>query len=125
MADRPRLADARALVAALQAAVDARDAEQLRLLFDDGAVLVGSGADAREPDALRAYLEAVVAEEPFRWELDEYVVFHEEGGELGFAAFGEIVQGGRRAPFRLTIFAVETYGGWRLRHFHGSLPSDF
>ena len=116
--------EARELVAELQAAIDASDSERLRLLFEDGAVLVGSSADARNPDALRAYLDAVAAGDPFRWELDDYVVFHDEGGELGFAAFGEVVQGDRRAPFRMTIFAVETYGGWRIRHFHGSIPAD-
>ena len=51
----------RDLVATLQAAIDARDAEQLRSLFADGAVLVGSGAHARDADALRAYLDAVAA----------------------------------------------------------------
>jgi len=48
---------------------------------------------------------------------------------LGFAAFGEIIvslgSDERRAPIRLTIFAVRTPSGWRLRQFHGSIPSDF
>ena len=113
----------RDLVATLQAAIDARDAEQLRSLFADGAVLVGSGAHARDADALRAYLDAVAAGEPFHWELDDYVTFHAEQGEIGFAAFGEVVQGDFRAPFRLTVFAVETDAGWRIRQFHGSIPA--
>jgi SnoaL-like domain len=54
--------------------------------------------------------------------------FQQSGGALGFAAFGEIVvsdgSGERRAPIRLTRLAVQTTEGWRIREFHGSIPSD-
>jgi hypothetical protein len=52
-------ADARAVLAMLQAAVDERDPEGLVALFDDPAVLIGTAGDGRDREALRAYLTAV------------------------------------------------------------------
>jgi len=67
--------------------------------------------------------------ESLRWEWQETVPFHQSAGTLGFASFGEVIvsdgSGERRAPIRLTLFAVETTDGWRIRQFHGSIPSDF
>jgi uncharacterized protein (TIGR02246 family) len=124
------LADAHSILRAIQAAVDARDADALVSLFDDPAVLIGSAGDGRDPEALRRYLTAVATDpEALRWEWREVVPFHQDPGSLGFAAFGEIVASDgnseRRAPIRATLFAVESPDGWRLRHFHGSIPSDF
>jgi hypothetical protein len=31
---------------------------------------------------------------------------------------------GDRAAFRLSIVASRSGDGWRIRHFHGSIPSD-
>jgi len=124
------LADARFILDTLQATVDARDADALVSLFDDPAVLIGTDGDGRNPDALRRYLTAVATQpESLRWEWREVIPFHQSAGTLGFAAFGEIVvfdgSNERRAPIRMTIFAVQTPDGWRLRQFHGSIPSDF
>jgi hypothetical protein len=92
--------------------------------------LIGTAGDGRNRDGLLHYLTAVATQpESLRWEWREVVPFHQDAASLGFAAFGEIVVslGGdeRRAPIRLTIFATQTPNGWRLRHFHGSIPSDF
>jgi hypothetical protein len=61
--------------------------------------------------------------------LHDVVPFHESAETLGFAGFGEIVVSDgtreRRAPIRLTVLAIRTPDGWRLRQFHGSIPSDF
>jgi len=124
------LNDAHAILQTLQATVDHREPEPLVSLFDDPAVLIGTRGDGRNRDALRDYLTAVATQpESLRWEWREVVPFHEEPGSLGFAAFGEIIislgSDERRAPIRLTIFAVQTPHGWRLRQFHGSIPSDF
>ena len=124
------LAHAHSILHALQAAVDARDADALVSLFDDPAVLVGTAGDGRNQEALRRYLTAVATQpESLRWEWQEVVPFHQGVGSLGFAAFGEIVvsdgNSERRAPIRATFFAVESSDGWRLRQFHGSIPSDF
>jgi hypothetical protein len=63
-----------------------------------------------------------------RWEWDEVVPFHESGGMLGFAAFGDVVleqdDEVQRAPIRTTIFAVRTPDGWKMRQFHGSSPTS-
>jgi uncharacterized protein (TIGR02246 family) len=121
--------DAFAVLDALQGAVDARDLDALASLFDEQAVLIGTGGDARDPAALRRYLTALATQpESLRWEWNEIVPSHQSAGSLGFAAFGEIVvsdeSGERRAPFRLTLVAVGTAGGWRIRQFHGSIPSE-
>lgn len=124
------LTDAHAILGTLQATVDRREHGALLSLFDDPAVLIGTAGDGRNRDALRDYLTAVATQpESLRWDWHEVVPFHQDAASLGFAAFGEIVVslGGdeRRAPIRLTIFAIQTPNGWRLRQFHGSIPSDF
>ncbi|HLY94131.1 MAG TPA: nuclear transport factor 2 family protein [Gaiellaceae bacterium] len=114
----------------LQEAIDARDPERLIGLWDDSALLIGTSGDGRDRAGLLRYLTALATQpESLRWEWSETVPFHEGDGELGFAAFGEIVvtkgQEERRAPIRVTIFAVETPDGWRLRQFHGSVPTQW
>lgn len=114
--------DAGEILRALQAALDARDADRLIALFDEPAMLIGAAGDGRTRDGLVGYLNAVASSDPFRWEWGEIVPFLESDVSLGFAAFGEIVAGDVRAPIRATIFAIETPNGWRLREFHGSIP---
>jgi ketosteroid isomerase-like protein len=121
--------DARALLEAIQRAVDARDADALVALFDEPAVLIGAAGDGRDRAGLLRYLTAVATQPgSLRWEWHEIVPFHRSEGTLGFAAFGEVVvsDGSReqRAPIRATLFAVETGEGWKIRQFHGSIPSD-
>jgi hypothetical protein len=99
-------------------------------LFDQPAVLIGAGGDGRDADGLRRYLTAVATQaESLRWEWREIVPFEQGVATLGFAAFGELVisdaDGERRSPFRLTLFAVKTSEGWRIRQFHGSIPAEF
>ncbi|MEA2365393.1 MAG: hypothetical protein QOI32_905 [Thermoleophilaceae bacterium] len=119
-----------AILRDIQSAVEARDPGALADLFDEQAVLVGTGGDARDRDAVIEYLTAVATQrESLRWDWHEVVPFHQGADTLGFAAFGEIVVSDgtaeRRAPIRATLFAVDAGDGWRLRQFHGSIPSDF
>lgn len=98
-------------------------------MFDDEAVLIGTSAHSTGRQEVDAYLAAVLAERgTFRWEWRNVVVFHEAPGLLGFNGFGDIVitgaQRSDRAPFRLTVVAVEHPGGWAIRHFHGSVASE-
>jgi uncharacterized protein (TIGR02246 family) len=121
---------ARSLLDRLQAAISARDLEPLVDVYDDDALLVGTSAAAQGRAEVRAYLEAIVtAPESLRWEWADVVVSHHAPGTVAFAGLGAIVvtspDGERRAPFRLTALAVESPSGWRLRQFHGSIPSDF
>src|SRR3954471_18808165 len=120
----------RAVLLALQAAVDSRDPDELLQLFsDEPAMLIGAGGDGRTPASRREYLTAV-ATQPGRlsWDWHEVTPFFEAAGAIGFAGFGEIVvvddQGERRAPIRATLLAVETSAGWRIKEFHGSIPSS-
>jgi uncharacterized protein (TIGR02246 family) len=123
------VAVAYSILVRLQSALDEGDPPTLTELFDDAAVLIGTGTHNHGRQAVDAYLGAVLEQPPFRWEWHEVIVFHESPGALGFTAFGEIVdsqvQQEERAPFRLTLFAVERPGGWVVRQFHGSIPSAF
>jgi ketosteroid isomerase-like protein len=121
-------ADARSILHALQAAVDARDEDALVSLFDDPAVLIGTAGDGRDRAGLRRYLAAVVTQPgSLRWEWREIVPFHQAAGTLGFAAFGDVVWsdggGEQRAAIRLTVLAIQTADGWKMRQFHGSIPA--
>jgi ketosteroid isomerase-like protein len=118
-----------AVLSALQAAVDARDLDALTGLFDEPSVLMGTSGHATDAGQRRAYLSAVVSQpEALRWDWREVIPVLEADGVLAFAALGDIVlsgpEGERRAPIRASLVAVESASGWRLRHFHGSLPSD-
>jgi ketosteroid isomerase-like protein len=122
------VSDPQAILDALQAAVDARDVARLEALFGEGAVLIGAAGDGRDAEGLHRYLEAVATQPgTLRWEWQEVVPFHETPDAIGFAAFGEVVLrepgGQHRAPFRLTIVAARGPDGWRIRNFHGSIPS--
>ncbi len=122
--------DALNVLATMQAKIDERDADALIGLFDDPAMLIGTAGDGRHRAALVRYLTTLATQpESLRWEWSEVVPFHEAEGALGFAAFGEIVvsdaNGERRAPIRVTIFVVEREDGWRVRQFHGSVPTQW
>jgi uncharacterized protein (TIGR02246 family) len=123
------VAVAYSILVRLQSALDEGDLPTVTELFDDEAVLIGTGSHNHGRQAVDAYLGAVLEEPPFRWEWREVIVCHESPGAIGFAAFGEIVdsqaQQEERAAYRLTLFAVERPGGWVVRQFHGSIPTAF
>ena len=106
--------EARRILDALQSAIDARDLDAVAALFHEDAVLIGTSGNARDRAAVLAYLTAVVEGPPVRWEYSDIVPFHDDG----FAAFGEVVSGEFRAPFRLTLVARDG----RISSFHGSIP---
>jgi uncharacterized protein (TIGR02246 family) len=121
---------ARSAFAELQAAVAAHDLGRVTRLFHEDAVLIGTSAYSSGPEAVTAYLRAVV-EQPasLLWELAEVDVFLEDGDLLGFAALGEVVvrEDGteERSAFRLTLVVRRTPDGWRILSFHGSIPGDW
>jgi uncharacterized protein (TIGR02246 family) len=130
MSTEDALAVAYSILVRMQSAIDDADHESLSELFDDDAVLIGTSSHTHGREDVDAYVRAVI-EQPgtFRWEWRDVVVFHESPGLLGAACFGEIVISGAeqedRAPFRLTIFAVEQTSGWVIQQFHGSAPASF
>jgi uncharacterized protein (TIGR02246 family) len=121
----------RAVLRTLQTAVDSRDANELLQLFgEEPAMLIGTGGDGRTPDARREYLTAVATQpERLHWDWREVIPLYETDELIAFAAFGDIVvtdeKAQRRAPIRATVLAVETASEWRIRLFHGSIPSSF
>lgn len=122
-------ADARQILSDLQAKVSARDLPALIEFFEEPAVLIGTAGDGRTREAREAYLRAVTTQPgALQWDWRETVVFYESDDALGFAAFGDVVllDGTQelRAPIRATFFAVRVDGGWRLRQFHGSIPTS-
>jgi uncharacterized protein (TIGR02246 family) len=121
---------ARGVLAALQAAVAAKDRQALLELFDDEVVLFGSAAQSIGRAETEAYLDRVLAvDATLRWGWDRVVPLVEEPELVAFAVIGTVGfddEAGRpveeRQPFRLTCVAVRRSRRWRLRHFHGSVP---
>ena len=108
--------------------MDSREPERLVGLFADPGVLIGTSGDGRDRTGLRDYLTVVATQpESLRWDWREVVPFHDEPDLLAFAAFGEIVvtdgTSEQRAPIRASLVAAPADSGWRIKHFHGSIPS--
>src|SRR5689334_22910325 len=124
---------ARSVVAMLQAAVDeaigTRNPDPLVACFAEDAVLAGTGRYNVGPDAVRDYLTAVAdGNNRLHWHLGHHDVFLATDDVIGFGAEGEIEwaddEESARDPFRLTVVARETDEGWRVLHFHGSVPQS-
>jgi ketosteroid isomerase-like protein len=117
------------LLTDLQHRVTERNLPRLLDLFEDPAVLIGTSGDGRTPEARVHYLTGIATQSSaLRWAWSEKHLFYESDAALGFAAFGEIIVTDEgveaRAPIRLTIFAIRTPDGWRIRQFHGSVPQQ-
>lgn len=54
---------------------------------------------------------------------------HETDTLIAVTAFGDIVvtspEGEDRSPIRVSVMATRIDGTWRLKQFHGSIPSDW
>jgi len=91
-------------------------------------VLFGTAAANMDRRETIAYITEVIAQEgTVRW--DSVVPLVDQSGLLVFAGVGTVgfedTQGrpdGPREAFRLTVVAVEREAGWRLSHFHASVP---
>jgi uncharacterized protein (TIGR02246 family) len=121
---------AREILAALQAAVDAKDLDGMTELFHVDGVLVGTRLYNPGADAIRAYLreEVVQMEEALFWDLPDLDVFLRTAEAIGFSGDGQITVtspdgDASHFAFRLTVVAEQGDHGWLIRHFHGSLPS--
>lgn len=115
---------ARDLLDALQDAVASKDSATLGRVFDDEVVLFGTAAANMDRAQTDAYLARVLSQPGvLRWEWDEVVTLWRSAEVLAFAAVGTVgFDDEPRDPIRLTCVAVSTADGWRLRHFHGSIP---
>jgi hypothetical protein len=115
---------AEAMLDRLQELVDAGNLDGLLDLFADDAVLIGTAGDGRDREGVRRYLTAVVAlAGRLRWEWAAVIPFHATEDSIGWAAFGDVVVDEERWPIRMTGLAVRDDAVWRLRQFHGSIPT--
>jgi uncharacterized protein (TIGR02246 family) len=120
----------RSILGQLQDAVSAQDLAALSSLFDDDIVLFGTAAANMDRHETISYLARVVAQEgTIQWTWDTVVPLVDEPELLVFAVVGTVAMvdstgrlDGQRDGFRLTGVAVERDSGWRLSHFHGSVP---
>jgi uncharacterized protein (TIGR02246 family) len=117
------------LLVRLQSAIDDGDLATLSDLFSDDAVVVGTATHSHGREQVDAYLAALLHQPgTFRWEWHDVVVFHEGPGNIGCAAFGELIVSGAdtedHIPFRVTFSAVDGVSGWRFTQFHGSVPAS-
>ena len=92
-------------------------------------MLIGASGDGRTPETRVHYLTNIATQSAAaQWAWAEKHLFYESDGALGFAAFGEIIlteaEIQTRTPFRLTLFAIRSPDGWRIRQFHGSVPQN-
>jgi hypothetical protein len=123
---------ARGILAQLQDAFLGKEVAEVVALLDDEVVLFGSASQSIGARQARAYVERVLDQEgSIRWGWDQVVPLLDGPGVLVFAVVGTVgfedAQGGPlgdRDPFRMTCIAVGGDSGWRLRHFHGSVPQQ-
>lgn len=119
---------ARQLLDALQNAMRDRDLELLRQLLDDEIALFGTIRAHLDRTGSLAYLEEVLAQpQTVEWEWTHVQPLVSQDDLMCFAVLGTVGFHGSaepRTPFRLSCVAVRDFTGWRIRHFHGSVPQQ-
>lgn len=115
------------LLADLQAAMTTRDLDAVVQVFDAELVVFGTAASNVDPEESVAYLKQVLAQpSAIRWAWDDVKPIARDGNVFCFAAVGTVGfdrdSDEERQAFRLTCAAVQDGSGWRIRHFHGSVP---
>lgn len=115
------------LLADLQDAMSARDLDAVLEVFDTEFVVFGTAASNLDREQSFAYLKGVLAQSSaIKWSWDDVKPIARDENVFCFAAIGTVGFDGdaeeERQAFRLTCAAVRRGSGWRLRHFHGSVP---
>lgn len=120
----------RSVLGELAASVARRDVDAIVASFEVGGVLLGTAATSVGVDAIRAYVETVVAPPKklaWEWDLDALVAESEQDA-IWFFAPGVAVMTDpdagvvERAPMRLSgVLRRGGDGAWRWAQFHGSV----
>lgn len=119
----------RRILGDLQDAVRSKDHARTLALFTQDAALLGTGAASFGRDAVSGYLALVFGQRGFvSWVWDTVSVLDVRPGAVTFVALGTVALEGdpdsaAEDPIRLTCLAVDEGGSWRLRLFHGSVPT--
>jgi uncharacterized protein (TIGR02246 family) len=114
----------------LQRAVRAKSHAAALDLFTEDAALLGTAAANLDRDAVSNYLALVLDQTGYvRWDWEEISVLDSRPGAITFVALGLVrledhPEDDSPSPIRLTCLAVEETERWRLRLFHGSIPSS-
>jgi uncharacterized protein (TIGR02246 family) len=115
----------RDVLARLQAVSTDNDVDAACDLFTEDAVLMGTAATNIGAGSIRDYLTLVYGQPgTLRWIWDDVRVLHDSPGFVLAAATG-VVGFDDNQPFdqfRLSLAVIETETGWRILHFHGSIP---
>jgi uncharacterized protein (TIGR02246 family) len=115
----------RDVLARLQAVSTDKDVDAACDLFTEDAVLMGTAATNIGAGSIRDYLTLVYGQPgTLRWIWDDVRVLHDSPGFVLAAATG-VVGFDDDQPFdqfRLSLAVIETETGWRILHFHGSIP---
>ena len=117
------------LLEEMQQAVRAKDHAAALDLFTHDATLVGTSAANLDAESISSYL-VLILEHPghLQWDWEQVSVLDARPGAVTFLALGSIrwadcPEDDGVDPIRLTCLAVEETDRWRLRLFHGSVPS--
>lgn len=121
---------ARGILEGLQRAFVSKDPVQVASWLDDDMVLFGSAVESLDRAQSDDYVARILSlDATIRWGWDRVFPLWHHPDVIAFAVVGTVgfddvhgEQEGERDPFRLTCVAVAREGGWRLRHFHGSVP---
>lgn len=118
---------ARTFLDLLEAGIAARDLPALEALCAPDVVLFGAARANFGAEATRDYLRMVVEANSVRWVLDEWAILHHDDATLLAAAEGHVLahdgETVERSAFRLTLWLIRDGEGWKLGHFHGSMPA--
>ena len=120
------VAEARGFLDQLEAAIAAKDLAALTALCTEDVALFGSSRANFGLAESNDYLRLVADANTVRWFLTRWSVAHHDEDHLLVAAEGQAEtddgSNTERSAFRLTLWLVRHEGGWRLGHFHGSVP---
>ena len=122
---------ARRVLDELEERLATHDLDRMVDFFASDVVLIGDAVENFDRDSTREYLKLMADMTPtVRWQWDNVATILSSPDILCFAAAGMMTFHdevgkplGDGERFRVTCLAQQTPDGWRLKHFHGSVPA--